>query len=172
MKNSFFAKLIVAGLIVVSATACKTTSHTTVTSDVAGPTVIQKPVVADLEVGEARVKGTATAKGSTPISEVKELAVLDAVTKANVDVLVEPRYDITKSFRKVTVDVSGYPAKYKNFRPMEAQDTIFIDNTQLSTTAGKRKLGSGTNKRKRNTIIGVSAGGLAAAVGAFFLLFW
>lgn len=164
---SIFAISIFAFLIA----SCKTTSHTTVSSDVVGPTVIQKPVVADLEVGEERVKGSSTTKGSATVAEAKELAILDAVTKAKVDVLVEPRFDITKSFREISVDVSGYPAKYKNFRPMEVQDTIFIDREQLATTAGKRKLGA-NNNRKRNRIIGWTTGGVAAAVGAFFLLFW
>lgn len=167
MTKSYLNTLAVVMIAMISFTACKTTSHTTVSTNVAGPTVIQKPVVADLEVGEERVTGTATMKG-VPVVEVKEFAVKDAVTKAKVDVLVEPRYDVTKSFNKVKVDVSGYPAKYKNFRPMEAQDTIFVNKEQLSTTARKRK--SAKNNRNTKKIVGITVGSVAAAIGGFFLV--
>lgn len=147
--------------------ACKMTSQTTVTTDVEGPTVIQKPVVADLEVKEERISGTATAKGSTPLGEMKQMAISDALTKAKADVLVEPRYEVTKSFSKITVNVTGYPATYKNFRSMEAQDTIFIDKTQLSSSNSSHKPMKKNGRKKK--IAAWTIGGVAGAVGIFFL---
>lgn len=164
MKNQLLFLFACSSILVLS--ACKSTSHTSVSSDVQGPTVIQKPVIADLDVSEKRVEGKASAKGST-LGEVKELAIYDALEKSNSDVLIEPRFDIEKSFNRIDVTVSGYPATYKNFRPMEIQDTIFVDRTKLNTTS----IGQQTTRNNGRTkkILGIAGGSVAAAVGIFFL---
>lgn len=150
-------------------TSCKTTSITTVAADINGPTVIQKPVVADLDVKETRVSGTATVKGSVSVDELKQMAISDALKKSNADVLIEARYEITSSFKQTTVNVSGYPGTYKNFRPMEAQDTMFIQKVGLNTTKVERQK---VRKSKRAKKIALwSAGGVLGAVGLFFLSF-
>lgn len=147
--------------------SCKTTSISTVSSDIDGPTVIQKPVVADLEVKEVRVSGTATTKGSMSEDQLKKMAVADALKKSNGDVLIEPRYEITASFRNTTVNVTGYPATYKNFRSMEAQDTIFVNRQGINTTRVERK---DVRKNKRaKKIAAWTTGGVVGAVGIFLL---
>jgi hypothetical protein len=167
MKSSTIKLSILCIGILASTVACKSYSKTTVEKDISGPTVIQKPVVADLEVGQERISGTVTDKRSVPLNELKRAALTDALTKSKSDVLVEPRYEVTTDARKTTVTVTGYPAKYKNFRPMEAKDTMFIDKTQLSTSS-KNPILKRQNGR-RNKIIGWSAGGVAGAIGIFFL---
>ncbi len=147
--------------------SCKTTSNTTVAADIKGPTVIQKPVVVDLEVKEVRVNGTATAKRSTPEAEIKQMAVADALKKANADVLIEARYEITTRFRETTVAVSGFPAVYKNFRPMELQDTIFVQKVGLNTTKAERQIFKKKGRAKR--VAAMSAGGIIGVIGLFFL---
>lgn len=168
MKNT--ATYLFAFTLILILASCKSTSHTSVSTDVQGPTVIQKPVIADLNVGEKRVEGTATRKGSFTIGEVKELAIYDALEKSKADVLVEPRFDINKSFNKIEVTVSGYPATYKNFRPMEAQDTIFVDKMQLNSA----KINQNTTRKngRSGKILGIAGGSLATVIGLFFLSIW
>ena len=153
------------GLIFIAA-SCKSYSKTTVTTDVLGPTVIQKPVIVDLDVKEIRVSGTATDRRSTPDNELKQAALNDAITKSGADVIVEPRYEIITKGSKSTVNVTGYPATYKNFRPMEVQDSIFINKAQLNSATKSNIKRNG----KRNKAIGFTLGGIAAAVGIFFLV--
>mgnify|MGYP000441956279 CR=1 FL=1 len=167
MKSSLKKlNLVVAIGAAILLSSCKTVTNTTVTSDVEGPTVIQKPVVADLDVKETKVSGTATAKRSVPVEEVKQMAVADALTTSNADVLVEPRYEITKDFRSTTVTVTGYPATYTNFRPMEIQDTMFIDRDRLGTTKARREIKGNTRLRK---ILVWTGAGVVSAAGIFFL---
>lgn len=144
-------------------------SNTTVATDIKGPTVIQKPVVADLDVKESRVTGSATAKRSITETEIKQMAVYDALKKSNSDVLVEPRYEITTNMKETTVTVTGYPGTYKNFRPMEVQDTMFIDRAALNTVKTDRPKAKKNQRAKR--IAAWSVGGVAGAIGLFFLSF-
>ena len=95
------------------------------------------------------------------------MAVTDALKKSNSDVLVEPRYEINTSFKQTTVGVSGYPATYKDFRPMVLQDTMFIDRDQLSTTKSDRQKPK-KNGRKRK-IVAWTVGSVLTAIGGFFL---
>ncbi len=148
-------------------TSCKSYSKTAVSSDIQGPTVIQKPVVADLDVKEKKVSGTATAKGSKRVSELKEMALNDALTKANADVLIEPRYEISTSGNKSTVTVTGYPATYKNFRPMEPADTIFIQKRGLNMDTGAIQPVDKSHKRARNKR--VAALSVGSFLGAFLI---
>jgi len=148
-------------------TSCKSYSKTAVSSDIHGPTVIQKPVVADLDVQEKKVSGTATAKGSKRVSELKEMALNDALTKANADVLIEPRYEISTSGNNSTVTVTGYPATYKNFRPMEPADTMFIQKRGLDMETGSIQPTDKSHKRaRRRRIAGLSVGSF---FGAFLI---
>lgn len=149
--------------------SCKTTSNTTVATDIEGPTVIQKPVIADLSVGEKRVTGTASGKGT--VEEIKDLAILDAVTKANADVLVEPRFSIEESFNSATVTVTGYPGTYNNFRPMEASDTTFVNEEVLSTIKPDKRT-TRRNGRKGGKIAAITGGSVAGVVGLIFLWIW
>ena len=86
-----------------------------------------KPLLADLEVKEAKV--TATAKGTLTkdgIDFVKNLAVANALKSTNGDILVEPKYDVETFGDDITVTVTGFPANYKNFRQLRAEDSIFL----------------------------------------------
>ncbi len=153
--------------LVFSFNSCKTIKSTTVKeTDVSGPTVIQKPVIADLDVKEAKVSGSFSGSSSFSVSHAKEMAVADALKSSNSDVLVEPRYEISKSFRKIEVTVTGYPATYKNFRPMEAADTIFVNTMAPTKDLQLFDNGGGRNVGK---IALLSGGGIAVAGGLFFL---
>lgn len=125
-----FYKQIIAATLVLGLASCGTIKKNTVKeSDVQGPTVIQKPVVADLEVKETKVTGTYSDRSKKTMKFVKEMALYDALQKANADVLIEARYVTVKKFGRIEVTVTGYPATYKNFRAMELKDTLFVKTT-------------------------------------------
>lgn len=122
-------KFIALATVVISLTACKTleSSNTAKDADIYGPTVFQKPVMADLEVKATKVTATYSCSSSVAESAAKSMALLEALKTSNADVLIEPRYEINRTLGKMEVIVTGYPASYTNFRPMVAADTLFIN---------------------------------------------
>jgi hypothetical protein len=87
------------------------------------PLVVQKPTVADLVVKEAKVTGNFSGKSMTiPLETIKSEAVAAALKTVNADVLIEPRFDYVINGKLTTVTVSGFPAIYKNFRPIKPED--------------------------------------------------
>jgi hypothetical protein len=114
---------------IVSLTACSRFHTSTVrTMDIYGPGVLQKPVIADLNVVETRVEGTATGRKSKGVENLKQMAILDALQKSKADVLVEPSFDITTVGRKVTVNTKGFPATYTNFHPIKNEEVELLKN--------------------------------------------
>lgn len=156
--------------ILIITAGCKSYSKTSVTTDVSGPTVVQKPVIADLDVEENRVIGTASGKGSESIDVLKQNALNNALDKSKADVLVEPRYEIITSRKQSTVNVSGYPATYKNFRPMVVSDTIFVGKTTAMPATSPRVMVK--NNKRTLKIVGMSIGGFFSAVLIAGLVAW
>ena len=122
-------------LIVIFAfmTSCimqKTETATTKTLDINGAGVILKPTIVDLDVNGAKVSGRAVAKFGENIEDVKTLLVAEVLRKANADVLVEPRYAFETVNNETTISVSGYPATYKNFRPIKEEDLKLIKSIE------------------------------------------
>ena len=99
--------------------------------------VIQKPTVADLEVKETKITGTSSGKIATmAVEAIQGEAVASALKTTNADILVEPRFETTVSGSTTTVTVSGFPATYKNFRPMKIDDIALVQSgvvRQVST---------------------------------------
>jgi hypothetical protein len=94
--------------------------------------ILQKPVIVDLEVKENKVTGVAT--GNTDVVSstiVKQEAIADAVKKANADILVEPMFITETVDRKITVTVTGFPANYKNFRPIKQEDIPLLNTGRV-----------------------------------------
>jgi hypothetical protein len=87
--------------------------------------VLQVPVLVDLEVSPTKVTGTASFTNQ-PVDYVKGMAVADALKNSNSDILVEPSYDVQTSNMTIHVTVKGYPATYKNFRTATKGDTTLV----------------------------------------------
>ena len=130
-----------------------TTQHaiTTKTADIYGAGVIQKPVLADMEVKEEKTSATINARGKRINDDLKNQAVAEAVKKSNADVLVEPRFESTIQGRKITLTVTGYPATYKNFHTIKqdevellkagkVQQVNTMDTNQVKSKGGKSAL--------------------------------
>jgi hypothetical protein len=122
MKKLSFLFLLPLALI-----SCTTVrSITSKSMDINQQGVIQKPVVVDLDVRETKVNGTATSPSGLGENYIKSLAVADAVKKSNADILVEPMYEVITSNGQTTVNVTGFPATYRNFRMMKEEDVPLI----------------------------------------------
>ena len=119
--------LIVIFAFITSCIMKKTETATTKTLDINGAGVILKPTIVDLDVNGAKVSGRAVAKFGENIEDVKILLVAEVLRKANADVLVEPRYAFETVNNETTISVSGYPATYKNFRPIKEEDLKLIN---------------------------------------------
>ena len=148
-------KFIALATAIISLGACKTleSSNTAKDADIYGPTVFQTPVMADLDVKDTKVTATYSCSASVPVESAKSMALLEALKSSNADVLIEPRYEINRTIGKMVVIVVGYPATYKNFRPMVAADTLFIQSSRpasagSTTTQGPLSLSKGLLKKK------------------------
>jgi DNA/RNA endonuclease YhcR with UshA esterase domain len=128
-------------LAMVALSSCKTQhSITTKTSDINGAGVIQKPVIVDMEVKEEKVFGTSNGKGKQITDDLKNQAIADAVKKSNADVLIEPRFETDIKGRRITVTVTGFPANYKNFRPIKQEDVELLKASKVQQVETSRAL--------------------------------
>ena len=120
-----FLTFIASAVLSSCASTIKTRSVTT--AEILHGGIIHKPVVADLAVSDTKVQGTSSGPYSQ-LEMLKNEAVTEALTKAgNADVLVEPNFSISIRGKYAQVEVSGYPATYKNFRSMEDDDKSWLD---------------------------------------------
>ncbi len=130
-------KRILTGLVIaITLASCgitKSTTNTSKTLNIYGSGVIQKPVIVELEVKQAKVTATVNGKLGSNIETLKAEAVSVAVKNAQADVLVEPTYTIVSKGGTSTVTVSGFPATYKNFRDITPEDVPLIRAGILQT---------------------------------------
>lgn len=123
MRKNLFNLILLTSLSLLF--SCSTSYKTTSTKslDIYGSGVIHKPVIADLEVKEFKVTGSATSDFQTSgIAQLKQKAIANALKEAGGDLLVEPRFSTESSRGRTTVTVSGWPASYKNFRSIQKDD--------------------------------------------------
>ncbi len=168
MKKQSILFVIAAYFLLSSCAVVKT--NTVKTQDVYETGVLHSTVVANLEVKETRVTGTAMGQ-STEAEKLKIDAAAQAIEKASADILVEPRYKIETVSSRTTVTVTGYPATYKNFRTMTEEDKELLKQGKvfLTNAAEKKEGDTPTKKKNIGTKIIVTYLGVSAAVG---LVLW
>jgi hypothetical protein len=111
---------------VASCSSTKSTTNTAKTLNVYGAGVIQKPVIVELDVKQAKVTATVKGRMGNVVETLKAEAVSVAIKNAGADVLVEPTYTIVSNGGTFTVTVSGFPATYKNFRDITIEDVPLV----------------------------------------------
>ena len=80
------------------------------------------PLLADLVISEEKITFEYHHNTNGDVNNAKDCAVYDALRKyGNADVLVAPQFDIKLNNGVERIIVSGYPAKYKNFRNDKTQ---------------------------------------------------
>ena len=126
MKKLFMLMAAVVALSACSKQVFKT--HTARTTGI--PAAMESMTnISDLEVSETKCTGTCTEKILSR-KQKEENAVADALRKTGADILVEPQYTHTynKRGKLVSVEVTGYPARYRQFRSVTSEDAQTINS--------------------------------------------
>ena len=97
--------------------------------------MLVSPVIADLEVSETKVyhverevfaESEINESVLNNIAEFKKIALSRAAKAYDADVMVGTIMDVVVEDGQLVVTVSGYPAKYKNFRVATIKDTELV----------------------------------------------
>lgn len=121
--------LFILGIALV-ASSCSTVQYTSKTVPVA--TQIQTLTVADVKVEPSRQETTMnwswTPFSTFSLSAVKEAATHKLLKETKGDLLIEPQVEVKRRglFRGGSINISGYPATYANFRSMTKEDAEII----------------------------------------------
>lgn len=137
--------------------SCSTVQYTASTVKVDAK--IQSLTVADMDVSPEKVTKTTSWKWN-PLSTVslaveKDNTTAQLLDEAGADVLVEPQYIVKRRgiFRGGSVTVTGFPAKYKSFRPMTAADAEMLSLANGSAPTyvcgGQQIIGAGNSPKVR-----------------------
>ena len=159
--------LFLGALLLLSSCTTLKKAETAKTLEIYGPGVIQNPVIADLDVQQQKVRGTASGRTSATAS-LKNMALVNAIKTAKADVLVAPVYELETTGGRTTVTVSGFPATYTSFRSATAADSSLINagymhraNTAVANDVKARKGGAGWIVAAALTVAAVLVGILA-----------
>lgn len=103
-------------------------------------TMLVSPLIADLKVSETKIYHVEReafadvvidASVINDISEYKKIALSRAARANNADVMVGTIMDIVTENGKLVITVSGYPARYTNFRVATTDDTELVREAQM-----------------------------------------
>jgi len=126
-KISNMKKLLLFSTLIALLTSCSVMkTSTSKTLDIYGAGVVQNPVLVDLEVSEKKVTGSSEGYSSN-LETIKQDAIAEALKSSNADVLVEPKFETETSGGKTKATVTGFPATYKNFRPLKEEDIKLLE---------------------------------------------
>jgi len=173
MKFQFSLVIACSCFVMASCSVSKSKSSTIKTIDIDLTGIVQKPVIVDLDVKENKVSGVATENTeAVNINIVKQEAIADAVKKANADILVEPMFTTETVGSKITVTVTGFPANYKNFRPIKQEDIPLLNTGRVKKASIYEPSSSESLPVKNNNksvVVGVLAAAIVALGLALFL---
>lgn len=141
-KILIFSSLLVA--LAFSSCSKKTYSYSEIRTVEPTQSVNVVPVVAELEVSQERITYAERLTINVNSTNDKELASLiekekiqvisNATTTHNADLLVAPLVNVqTDAQSNIIISVSGYPAKYKNYRSATKDDQWFFENTSIES---------------------------------------
>ncbi|RYY39979.1 MAG: hypothetical protein EOO08_07950 [Chitinophagaceae bacterium] len=137
--------------------------------------IIQKPLVADLDVAKVKVTLTKVYEDVT-LSQAKENAMADFIKENSCDLIVQPYFSSSSTSSvgssKITITVTGYPASYRNIRQFERKDTMyFLPSNYLFHTSAKAPISTeapvlAKKKSKAGLVVGslLLVGGLTYAI--------
>ena len=91
--------------------------------------IIQRPLMADIEVMKDKKSLTRTYKNVT-VNIAKEMLIADFIRENNADLIIQPLFSTkmenTTARTNVEVSLSGYPASYRNIRNYEPKDSSLL----------------------------------------------
>ena len=106
--------------------------------DVSVHNLSTKPMMADLEISSHKSEARFTydfADKMIDVNFVKNEAVMNLLEQEQADIIVEPVYSVTTEKRIVTVKVSGYAARYKNFIAADKMDTMQLKKIKMMASS-------------------------------------
>lgn len=186
-KHSFSFLLKTASIVLIcfSLASCALTSRTaSVEVDYIGRDafVLAKPLAVDIKIENRKIDGTATVQNkkykknrAVALQEAKKMAVIEAIKRGDADIIIQPIFETHSNNRTTTASVSGFAAKYKDFREITASDTTaFLLRERMGATSMVTSFAAPTEvaavqKKKRRAgkiilaVVGVAA--TAALIG-------
>ena len=172
MKTLKFTFMLLAVMIFTSCTTTKISYEEYMTRQ-AEPVMTSPyitPTIADLEISETKetinetYKNDLTLKSKFDNKSVeawKEATLAKMMREFNSDVIVAPTYNVTtsKDMKNITVEISGYPAKYVNFRSLSVADSAAMRAHAIEIAKGGftdyeriTEVRTHTNKKTSETI--------------------
>lgn len=143
------SSLLLIGCVTTQSTTKTTYSYSEYRSVQAAQSVATAPLIADLVVAEKRI--TYAERINTVITNMsqseakaladkeKETVIANAVKANKADVLVAPSVDIqTDANGYLVIEVTGYPASYKNFRNATKDDMWIVDKNSAPKQEEKK----------------------------------
>ena len=94
----------------------------TKTVGVSNARIMTQSLVTNLEISRDRFKVSLTGSNPMGIDEIKETVLLNAQSRHNSDVIVDPLFHISQSASGFTVVLTGYSAKYTGLRTATHMD--------------------------------------------------
>lgn len=114
--------------VAISLASCSVTkTGTAKTMEIVGSGVIHKPIIVDLVVREEKATSTTTFSNMQSLENAKTEVVRKLLSELSADILVEPSFESTTKNGKTVLTATGWPANYKNFRPIEEKDIKFLE---------------------------------------------
>lgn len=116
---------------VLALSSCSTISHTSKVADI--ETKVYNLTVAELDVKPEKATATAQWKwtpfSSFNLSEAKDNVTAQLLKTEGGDVLVEPQFEVKRRgfMRGGTITVTGFPALYRNFHNMTAEEASMLN---------------------------------------------
>src|SRR6187402_178582 len=114
-------KIITLGIFGIFLTSCSTVSHTYRSSDIVGSQIVANEVVVDTKIDLLKKIEAVSSKRNSETEAMNE-AYYEAITKNNIDVVVDPIFEVTSTDKilffggKSTAKLTGFGAKYENSR--------------------------------------------------------
>lgn len=127
--------ILIAAFVALCVSSCTTVQKTSSTANVVSK-ISQYPTVADLDISPVKKEKTYTwswnpLRKEPSISVIKGNLVAEILKESDADVMLEPQFIQTKvSYGERSVSVSGYVAKFKNFRKATNEDLKALEATQ------------------------------------------
>lgn len=121
-------KLFFLSLGLFTLTSCKIVKSGTAKSiDISGVGVVHKPVIADLEINQKKIRKTIVHKNVTSMANAQDNLIRETLSEHQADLLIEPKFESKTQNGKTELTVTGWLAYYKNFRPIEEKDLNLIE---------------------------------------------
>lgn len=100
--------------------------------------ILQRPQIAELQIDTNKISGTMAFKVSDPptdaeLKQAEQAVTFDVLKRTKNDLIVHPVYEIDQQGTNLNITVTGFPAKYKSFKPVTQEDLKLIETIKTSS---------------------------------------